>query len=170
MSEKLRHRREGQWREMRVMQTCRMDRYSLFALQRSSCHVSCRLGHMPRHTRSASSEKHPCLSWMTKVTELIYSSVQHLYLEAEYATKMWSFLPHTHTHTEQHPVWLGKPAVTLSMLLSPHINLLTSLHLSVTMVKYISNLKPAHVSFCGTTEVDRVGIYICLTNTVCKVK
>lgn len=33
-------------------------------------------------------------------------------------------------------------------------------YITVTMVKYISNLKPlpVHVSFCGTTEVYKVGI------------
>lgn len=70
------------------------------------------------------------------------------------------------TTSTRSAVWLGKSAVTLSIRLSPHIKVRTSLHHSVTMVKHINNLKPIHVSFSGTTEVDRAEIYICLPNEV----
>lgn len=85
--------------------------------------------------------------------------------------------PRSHTHlrtvnihtfpslTYSCTVWLWKHAVTLLILLSWNINSLTGFHSCVTMVKYISNLNPVHVSFFGTTEVDKAGIWICLSNT-----
>lgn len=76
---------------------------------------------------------------------------------------------HTHSHTAA-PSCIRKTCSDLVDTPLPTHKSAHSVHHSVTMVKYISNLKPAHMTFCSSTEVDMMGIQISLTNTVCKVK